>query len=88
MAANTLIELEDQGQDMYELLVSDTGEIIEAGPFQNHIFKGDKVLNIASVGEGSLLSAISGEGERYTFKYPVVSVKKVIGHSLSDLEEV
>lgn len=88
MAANTLIELEDHGQDMFELLVSETGVIIEAGPFHNHLYKGDKILLIESVGEGSQLSAISDEGERYTFKYPVVSVKKVIGNSLSDLEEV
>ncbi|WP_234111395.1 hypothetical protein [Chryseobacterium sp. R2A-55] len=37
---NTIIELEDNGQDFLEIVCDENGEIIETKPFQSSIWKG------------------------------------------------
>lgn len=49
---NTVIRLEDNGQDFLEFVVNDENIIIEAKPFQNSIWSGAYVpLNMVRVGK-------------------------------------
>jgi hypothetical protein len=78
----TLIEFQDHQQDFLVWTVDEAGIVLESWPFQTDVWRGLKVVNLATLKVGSVVDCLRG-GRGASVKYPVQAIHPLISVDVS-----